>query len=277
MVNDVFYIIDASFISPDVKRFEIYAPRVAAYWSPGQFVIIRVDGEGERIPLTVTAVDRDQGTIFLVVQGVGATTRRLNQLGPTDRIADVVGPLGAPADVDRYGTVVVVGGGVGTAVALPIARALSDAGNRVIVVLGGRSADLVILVDEMESFADEVIVTTDDGSRGMQGMVTGPLSDLVDQGGVDRVVAAGPIPMMRAVADVTRAAAIPTVASVNPIMVDGTGMCGGCRVLVDGETRFACVDGPEFNAHQVDFDLLAARNTAYCEFERARLAEVEIG
>lgn len=273
----MFHIIDASFIAPDVRRFEIYAPRVAAYWQPGQFVIIRLDDQGERIPLTVTAVDREQGTIFLVVQGVGATTRRLNRLGATDGIADVAGPLGAPAEVGRYGTVVVVGGGVGTAVALPIARALAGAGNRVVAIVGGRSADLVILVEELESFADQVIVTTDDGSRGQRGMVTGALQDVLACVEVDRVVAAGPIPMMRAVADVTRGPAIPTLASVNPIMVDGTGMCGGCRVLVGGETRFACVDGPEFDAHEVDFDVLAARNDAYCEFERFRLAELERG
>lgn len=273
----MFPVIDAAFIAPDVKRFEVYAPRVARYWSPGQFVILRVDEGGERIPLTVTDVSRDEGTIFLVVQGVGATTRRLNALGPLDTIADVAGPLGAPAEIGMHGTVAVVGGGVGTAVALPIARALAEAGNTVIAIVGGRTADLAILTDELESFADTVIVTTDDGSRGRKGTVTDPLSELVAEGRLDRVVAAGPIPMMRAVAEVTRSAGIPTVASLNPIMVDGTGMCGGCRVLVGGETRFACVDGPEFDAHEVDFDILAARNTAYCEFEKRQLLEVESG
>ena len=271
----MFTVVDAWFIAPDVKRFEIHAPRVAGHWRPGQFVIVRPTDASERIPLTVTAVDRSEGTITLVVQGVGATTLKMNRLGPTDRLSDVVGPLGVPTEIDRYGRVAVVGGGVGSAVMLPVARALADAGNRILAIVGGRTSELVILVEEFERIADEVIVTTDDGSLGLEGQVTGPLAASVASGEIDRVVAAGPIPMMRAVAEVTRPSEIPTVVSLNPIMIDGTGMCGGCRILVGGETRFACVDGPEFDAHHVDFDLLAARNTTYCRFERERRDEMK--
>jgi len=267
----MFKISAAHFIAPDIKKFLVDAPRVAQHWAPGQFVIIRVHEKGERIPLTVADVGRASGSITLIVQGVGKTTRLMNQLQAGDGLADVAGPFGSPSELEDYGTVVVVGGGVGTAIAYPTARAMSDAGNRVIVVVGGRTADLVILADEMTEFADEVVVTTDDGSRGRPGLVTDALAEIIDREPVDRVVAIGPIPMMKAVADLTRSEAIPTVASLNPIMVDGTGMCGGCRVLVEGATRFACVDGPEFDAHQVDFDVLAVRNRTYRSFETDRL------
>ncbi len=275
--TDMFTVQAAEYLAPDVKRFRVLAPRVATYWAPGQFVIVRVDETGERIPLTVAGVDRDAGWIELIVQGVGKTTRLLNTLEEGDAIADVSGPLGRPSEIEDFGTTAVIGGGVGTAIAYPTARALADAGNRVIVIVGGRTADLVILVDRLELFADEVIVTTDDGTRGRHGMVTDALVEVLDREQIDRVIAIGPIPMMRAVADLTRPDGIPTVVSLNPIMVDGTGMCGGCRVLVGGETRFACVDGPEFDAHMVDFGLLATRNRAYCEFERTRLAGFESG
>ncbi len=267
----------AEFLAPEVKWFRVLAPRVATYWTPGQFVILRVDETGERIPLTVAGVDRDAGSIELIVQGVGKTTRLLNTFEAGDTIADVSGPLGTPSEIERFGTVVVVGGGVGTAIAYPTARALAAAGNRVIAIVGGRTADLVILVDELEQFADEVMVTTDDGTRGRHGLVTDALADVMDREQVDRVVAIGPIPMMKATSDLTRPGHIPTVVSLNPIMVDGTGMCGGCRVLVGGETKFACVDGPEFDGHLVDFDILSTRNRAYCEFERTRLAAFESG
>jgi ferredoxin--NADP+ reductase len=273
----MFDVLAAVFLAPEIKRFRVLAPRVASHWKPGQFVILRVGGTGERIPLTVADVDRETGSIELIVQGVGKTTRLLNTLEAGDHITDVVGPLGTPSDVELFGTVVVVGGGVGTAIALPTARALAHAGNRVVAIVGGRSADLVILVDEIEAMADEVIVTTDDGTRGREGLVTDALADVIDREAVNRVVAIGPIPMMRAVADLTRPEGIPTVVSLNPIMVDGTGMCGGCRVLVGDETRFACVDGPEFDGHQVDFEVLSARNRAYCRFEQIRLAAFEDG
>jgi ferredoxin--NADP+ reductase len=272
-LKQMFEIAAAHFIAPDIKKFQVVAPRVATHWAPGQFVIVRVHEKGERIPLTVADSDR-MSTITLIVQGVGGTTRLLNDLHAGDELADVAGPFGSPSEIDDHGTVVVVGGGVGTAIAYPTARAMSDAGNRVIVVVGGRSAELVILADEMTEFADEVVVTTDDGSRGRHGLVTAALAEIIDREPVHRVVAIGPIPMMKAVACLTRPDGIPTVASLNPIMVDGTGMCGGCRVLVDGATRFACVDGPEFDAHQVDFDVLAVRNRTYRSFEADRLERV---
>jgi ferredoxin--NADP+ reductase len=264
----MFRIARARLLAPDVKRLEVVAPRVAAHWKPGQFVIIRVASDGERIPLTVADVDGD--LITLISQGVGRTTRLLNSLETDDSINDVAGPFGSPSEIEEFGTVVVVGGGVGTAIAFPTARALADAGNRVVAIIGGRTAGLVILSEELSEFVDEVIVTTDDGSAGRHGLVTDALAEVIDREDVDRVVAIGPIPMMKAVADLTRPDAIPTVVSLNPIMVDGTGMCGGCRVLVDGGTRFACVDGPEFDGHLVDFDVLAVRNRAYRDFEADR-------
>jgi ferredoxin--NADP+ reductase len=273
-MNNVYRIKDARFIAPDVKRFEVEAPRVARYWRPGQFVIVRATEDGERIPLTVVEADPMAGSIVLIVQGVGKTTRTLNTLDSGDAIPDVAGPLGSPSEIETFGTVVVIGGGVGTAIAYPTARALAEAGNLVVGIVGARTADLLILVDEFDAVADTVIVTTDDGTAGRGGFVTDALADVIGRRRVDRVVAIGPLPMMSAIAAITRPQAIPTVVSLNPIMVDGTGMCGGCRVTVDGATRFACVDGPEFDAHAVDFGLLAARNSAYCEFEARRLAEM---
>jgi ferredoxin--NADP+ reductase len=272
----MFPVLAARFIALDVKQFLIRAPRVAAHWAPGHFVIVRVDEAGERIPLTVADVDRESGSITLIVQGVGRTTRMLNRLEAGGALADVAGPLGLPSEVEHFGTVVVIGGGVGTAIAYPTARAMADAGNRVIVIVGGRTADHLILTDQISEFADELIVTTDDGSSGREGLVTDALVEIIDREAVDRVVAIGPIPMMKAVADLTRPHGIPTVASLNPIMVDGTGMCGGCRVLVGGVTRFACVDGPEFNAHEVDFEVLATRNQAYTAFEAERRACAQV-
>ena len=267
-------ILNAEFIAPDVKRFEIEAPRVARYWRPGQFVIVRASENGERIPLTVVEADPDTGAIVLIVQGIGKTTRTLNGLDSGEPIPDVAGPLGSPSDIDVFGTVVVIGGGVGTAIAYPTAKALAEAGNRVVAIVGARTSDLLILVDEMQDVADAVIVTTDDGSAGRGGFVTDALADVIAEEAIDRVIAIGPLPMMSAIASQTLTHEIPTIVSLNPIMVDGTGMCGGCRVTVSGETRFACVDGPEFDAHGVDFDLLAARNASYCEFEHRRLAEM---
>lgn len=265
----MFPVVAAEFIAPDIKRFVVSAPRVAGHWSPGQFVIVRAEPEGERIPLTVADADRPAGTITLIVQGVGRTTRLLNGLEAGGHLPDVAGPLGVPSETGLFGTVVVVGGGVGNAIAYPTARSLSAAGNRVIAIVGARSAELVILADEFARFANEVIVTTDDGTRGRRGFVTDALADVLARERVDRVVTIGPIPMMKAVADLTRGKGITTVASLNPLMVDGTGMCGGCRVLVDGVTRFACVDGPEFDAHGVDFDILAIRNSSYRAHEDA--------
>ncbi|NNF68239.1 MAG: sulfide/dihydroorotate dehydrogenase-like FAD/NAD-binding protein [Acidimicrobiia bacterium] len=260
-------------LAPQVTRFRVSAPRVARSHRAGQFVIVRVEANGERIPLTVSDADADAGWIELIVQAVGHTTSVMAGLGAGDELPDVVGPLGRPTDVEAYGTVAVVGGGVGTAIAYPAAVALAAEGNDVVAIIGARTKELVILEDEMRQVAGQVIVTTDDGTKGRHGFVTDALADLITERTIDRVIAVGPIPMMRGVAEVTRPQAIPTVVSLNPIMVDGTGMCGGCRVLVGGETRFACVDGPEFDGHQVDFDILDLRNRAYLEFEACHRQE----
>ncbi|MBX3746565.1 MAG: sulfide/dihydroorotate dehydrogenase-like FAD/NAD-binding protein [Verrucomicrobiae bacterium] len=269
-------IVEARFLAPDVKLLRIHAPLVARKRRAGQFAIVRVHDHGERIPLTLADSNPDEGTITLVVQGVGKTTRLLNQLEPGDALCDVVGPLGKPSPIERYGTVVVIGGGLGIAIAWPTARALREAGNRVIAILGGRSRPYVLLEDEVRALAEEVFVTTDDGSYGLHGRVTDPLQSLLDAGRpIDLVLAIGPIPMMRAVAETTRPAGIRTLVSLNPIMVDGTGMCGGCRVIVGGQARFACVDGPEFDAHQVDFRILGQRNAMYRDQERVAAATLQ--
>ena len=264
-----FKIAEARWLAPDVKLLRITAPRIAKKQKPGQFVIIRVHEEGERIPLTIAESDPQAGTVTVIVQGIGKTTKLLNSLEAGQAVADCVGPLGKPSEVEKFGTCVVIGGGVGTAIAYPTAKALKQAGNRVIAIIGGRNRQLVILEDEIRAFADEVIITTDDGSYGEKGLVIDPLKRLIGQ--INYVLAIGPIPMMRAVANVTREHNIKTVVSLNPIMVDGTGMCGGCRVSVAGKNQFACVDGPEFDAHQVDFDTLTKRNAMYRDMERQAL------
>ena len=272
----MFEIVDARWLAADVKRFDVQAPRIASKQQAGQFVIVRVHDHGERIPLTIADSDPTSGNITLVVQGIGKTTRLLNSLEAGSFLRDVVGPLGNPSEIRRYGTVVVIGGGVGTAIAWPTARALKDAGNRVLTVLGARSKPLVILEEELRAASDELFITTDDGSYGRHGLVTDQLQVLVQQEPhVDFVLAIGPIPMMRGVAAVTGPLAIPTTVSLNSIMVDGTGMCGGCRVLVGGEARFACVDGPEFDASQVNFEVLAQRNAMYRDAERNALERFE--
>lgn len=267
----MFPIVEARFLAPDVKLFRIEAPRVARKRLAGQFVIVRIHEEGERIPLTIADSSLADGTVTLIVQGVGKTTKLMNRLGRGDALLDLVGPLGKPTEIERFGTVAVVGGGVGTAIAYPSAVALKKAGNRVVSILGARTADLLILEEEMNAVSDLLIVTTDDGTHGLHGFVTQALGDRITSEPIDRVYAIGPIPMMKAVADLTRPFGIPTVVSLNPIMVDGTGMCGGCRVLVGGESRFACVDGPEFDAHEVDFRVLLQRNAAYRAEEKASL------
>jgi ferredoxin--NADP+ reductase len=267
----VFIIRNTDLLAPSVKRFWVEAPRVARHWRPGQFVIVRVGGDGERIPLTIVDGDREAGTICLIVQGIGATTVAINRLEAGDSLTDVAGPLGTPSVIEAFGNVVVIGGGVGTAIAYPVARALHEAGNRVTAIIGGRSREFVILETELSKVCESVHPATDDGSYGRTGQVTDVLTDLLDSGEtVDHVFAIGPSPMMRAVAEVTRAGRIRTTVSLNPIMIDGTGMCGGCRVLVGNATKFACIDGPEFDAHIVDFDALAARNRAYQGFELAQ-------
>lgn len=266
----------AQFIAPGIKRFTVEAPRIARAYQPGQFIILRLYDHGERIPLTIERADKDEGTINLVVQSIGKTTNLLNRLEAGDAILDVVGPLGKPSHVARFGTVVVLGGGVGTAMAYPTTAALKRAGNKVISIVGARNKDLMILENEMREASDVLMVTTDDGTYGDKGFVTDKLKQLIDNGTkIDLVLAVGPIPMMRAVAEVTRKENIPTVVSLNSIMVDGTGMCGGCRVLVDDKSEFACVDGPEFDAHRVDFDVLTKRNNAYRDKEKQSMSEFE--
>jgi ferredoxin--NADP+ reductase len=262
-------------VGPDIQRLVVEAPRVASHARAGQFVIVRANEHGERIPLTICETDAASGTITLVVQAVGATTMQINAKTAGNHLADVLGPLGTPTEVELFGTCIVVAGGVGTAIVLPVAHALHDAGNRVVAIVGARDADHLILLDEMADASDEVITTTDDGSAGLHGFVTDALATLIATGDADYVFAAGPIPMMRAVAETTRDDQILTVASLNPLMVDGTGMCGGCRVTVDGESQFACVDGPEFDAHMVDFAALSMRNTAYLDFESCRLGDAK--
>ncbi len=272
----MFKIVSAQFLAENIKRFEIQAPRIAKKRKAGQFVIVRLDEQGERIPLTIADSDVEKGTISIIVQGVGKTTRKLNIKEAGDSILDVVGPLGEPSHIENFGTAVSIGGGVGTAIAYPTAVALKQAGNYVITINGARNKDLVLLEDEMNAVSDEAYVTTDDGSYGFHGFVTQKLQALIDDGkNIDFVLAIGPIPMMRAVAEVTRPYGIKTVVSLNPIMVDGTGMCGGCRVTVDGESKFACVDGPEFDAHQVDFKNLMDRNKVYRALENHKLESFE--
>lgn len=265
-------ILDAHFIAPDIKEFVIHAPVIAKKRKPGQFVIIRISEKGERIPLTIVDSTEDPGTITLIVQGIGKSTREINQIEAGDTIQDLVGPLGNPSEIDFFGHVVVIGGGVGTAVSFPQTKALKAAGNRVTAIIGARTESLVILEDELSGIADQVLVCTDDGSYGRSGFVTEALQDLLDgDDPIDFVLAVGPLPMMRAVANMTRPYGIHTVVSLNSIMVDGTGMCGGCRVALDGSTKFACVDGPEFDAHLVDFDTLMKRNRAYLHEEQCAL------
>lgn len=252
----------------------VEAPRVAAARRPGQFVIVRSDDDAERIPLTIADADTGAGTITIIVQAVGDGTRRIVAVGAGRALRDVAGPLGRPAEIDTWGKVVCVGGGVGTAVLFPIARALADAHNEVTAIIGGRSEPYVILRDELAEFCSEVLVTTEDGSLGTKGLVTAVLGEiLADRARRPRAVfAVGPVAMMAAVADMTRHHGIKTVASLNAIMVDGTGMCGGCRVTVGGQIRFTCVDGPEFDAHQVDFAELARRQKTYDDNAHCRLA-----
>jgi len=267
----MFPIVEARFLAPEVKLFRITAPRIAKKREAGQFVIIRLHEQGERIPLTIAGSDPQDGTITLIVQGIGKTTRLLNRLEAGDALLDVVGPLGQASEVERFGTVAVVGGGVGTAIAYPTAVAFKEAGNRVLGIVGARSKDLVILEDEMRAICDEIVVTTDDGTYGRKGLVTEALADFLATEPVDRVLAIGPVPMMRAVSETTRPLGIKTIVSLNSIMVDGTGMCGGCRVLVGGQSKFACVDGPEFDAHDVDFTVLQQRNAMYRDAEAESL------
>jgi len=261
-------------LSPNVTRLVVTAPRIAAIRKPGQFVMVRLGPGAERIPLTIADADEEAGTISLVVQSVGKSTADLVALDVGDAIRDVAGPLGRPTDLLERGHAVCVGGGVGTAVILPIAQELDRRGVSVTSIIGGRSREWVILEDQLAA-AGQVVTCTDDGSYGRPGFVTEALRDTLDAGGVDAVYAVGPVPMMRAVAELTRPYGVPTTVSLNAIMVDGTGMCGGCRISIAGESRYACVDGPEFDGHRVDFAGLADRLTTYRSFEQAAIARRE--
>ena len=269
-------IVDRQVLTSVTKLYVVEAPDVARKAQAGQFVILRVDEPGERIPLTIADYDRDAGTITIVVQEVGKTTRHLGTMQAGDSLASFTGPLGRPTEIEEFGTVVVVGGGLGIAPIYPICRSLREAGNHVIGIIGARSGDLLFWEEEMRGVTDELIVCTDDGSYARKALVTVPLKELLDADrGVAHVWAIGPAIMMKFAALTTQPYGVKTIVSINSIMVDGTGMCGSCRVSVGGRTRFACVDGPEFDGHQVDWDLLLSRQRIYQDMEKRALEDYE--
>ena len=263
-------------LSPNVTRLDVTAPRIAQIRKPGQFVIVRRGEDAERIPLTIADADAAAGTIALVIQSVGKSTQELVALKSGEAIADIAGPLGHPTELIASGRALCIGGGVGTAVVHPIAQGLKRCGVAVLSIIGGRSKEWVIFESELRQLG-EVVVCTDDGSYGRHSFVTDAAKDALAAGGIDVVYAVGPVPMMRAVVNVTKPLGVRTIVSLNPVMVDGTGMCGGCRVGVGGQTLFACVDGPEFDGHLVDFDLLMDRLGTYRDFERRSLAACKDG
>lgn len=272
----MFEVLQNETLAPNVHRMVIRAPRIAKARQPGQFVIVHPEAGGERIPLTIADADPQAGTITLFIQAVGASTLKIVSTPAGGFLRDVAGPLGKATDIEHWGRVACVGGGVGTAVLYPLAKAMAAADNEVTTIIGGRSKPYIILADELAAFSNEVLIATEDGSLGRKGFVTHVLQDLIDDPAKrpDAVFAIGPVPMMRAVAELTRPYGIKTIVSLNPIMIDGTGMCGGCRVKVGEETKFACVDGPEFDGHLVDFDLLMDRLSMYRETEARILSEL---
>ncbi len=264
----MYKIVSKKQLSEDVYRLDLKAPKIASKRKPGQFVILRLNEVSERIPLTIVDSDSDKGIITIIVQAVGETTRKIVSKNTGEEILDVAGPLGSPTVIEKKGTIVVVGGGVGTAVAYPVAKAFKEAGNNVISIIGARNKELIILEDEMKTISDKVYITTDDGSYGAKGFVTDALKNIIaDKNTIAEVLAVGPVPMMKAVCEVTKKFNIKTMVSLNPIMVDGTGMCGACRVTVGGKTKFTCVDGPEFDGHKVDFNELSRRLKSYTKME----------
>jgi ferredoxin/flavodoxin---NADP+ reductase len=272
----VYRILHTETLTPVTKLYVIEAPEVARKARAGQFVIVRVREEGERIPLTIADYDRDAGTVSIVVQKIGATTMLLDTMQEGEYLASLTGPLGRPTEIEEYGTVAVVGGGLGIAAIYPICRALREGGNHVIGIIGARSGDLLFWEDEMRAVTDELIVCTDDGSYARKALVTVPLKELLESGReVACVWGIGPAIMMKFVALTTQPFGVRTIASLNSIMVDGTGMCGACRVSVGGKTRFACVDGPEFDAHQVDWNLLLTRQRIYLDLEKKAIEAYE--
>lgn len=271
----MYKILTKKILNPTVTLMEVDAPMIAKKAEPGQFIILRVDAEGERIPLTIADFDREKGTITIIFQIVGATTEKLNHLEEGEFIHDFVGPLGVPSHTEGLKKIAVVGGGVGCAIAYPIAKKLHHLGAEVHSIVGFRNKDLVILEDEFKAASDVMKLMTDDGSHGEKGLVTNALEELIKAGNqYDEVIAIGPLVMMKFVCKLTKEYGIKTVVSMNPIMIDGTGMCGGCRLTVGGETKFACVDGPDFDGHLVDFDEAMERGTMYKEFETRKREEV---
>jgi len=273
-LNDLNKIISKSVLSSDTISFNIYSPDIAAKAKPGQFVVIIANKEGERIPLTIADSDPQKGTLNLTILKRGKTTKLLSEFKVGDIIADVAGPLGKNSEIENFGKVVIIGGGVGIAPTLPIIKAMKNIGNHVVSILGARNKEGLIFEDEIKKYSDEFYICTDDGSKGYKGFVSGFLTDYINKKenkAVSRVVAIGPVLMMKAVCDVTKPEGIKTIVSLNPIMVDGTGMCGSCRVEVGGKTMFGCVDGPEFDGHLVDFKLLNSRLNIYCAEEKESL------
>jgi ferredoxin--NADP+ reductase len=265
----MYRIIEKQDLTPAITLMKVDAPAIARKAQAGQFIILRLHDQAERIPLTIADYNRDEGTITIVFQIVGKSTEELATLKQGDSILNFAGPLGVPSEIEDYGTVACIGGGVGVAPIYPITRALHQAGNRVISIVGARCVDLCFFEPEMRSVSDELHVVTDDGTKGRKGLVTDPLEDILKSGSkIDLVIAIGPVPMMRAVAKLTKTYGVKTIVSLNPIMVDGTGMCGCCRVSVGGTTKFACVDGPDFDAHQVDFEELTKRQRTYKKEEQ---------
>jgi len=264
----VYQIVATKILAPSIKLFEIKAPKVAAKAKAGQFIILRVDDEGERIPLTIADINRNAGTLTIIFQEVGYTTKKLGCLNEGDNIVDFVGPLGQPSEIENYGRIVCVGGGVGVAPLYPITRALKEAGNEVISIIGARSKDLLIFEEEMKAVSDTFMVATDDGSYGHKGFVTDLLKQVLDEQEVKQIWAIGPGIMMKVICATTKPYEVPTIVSMNPIMVDGTGMCGACRVSVGDETKFACVDGPEFDGHLIDWDLALRRMNIFKDEEK---------
>jgi ferredoxin--NADP+ reductase len=270
----MFLIQEKETLTPVSHRFLVQAPEIAQKAQPGQFVIVRIDEKGERIPLTVADFDRERGTVTLVVQELGASTKQMGLLQAGETFLDVAGPLGRPTEIEDYGTVLCVSGGLGIAPIYPITRALHEAGNTVVTIMGARSKNLLFWMDKLESVSDETIVCTDDGTFGYYGLVTGPLKELLEQGRhFDHAFSIGPAIMMKFVCKTTGPYSVPTTVSINSIMVDGTGMCGACRLTVDGKTRFACVDGPDFDGHQVDWEELLERQQQYAAEEKSAVEE----
>lgn len=268
-------IVSKEYFSANVVKFEVEAPLIARSRKAGHFVIVRVGKKGERIPLTIANADVQKGTITLVVQKMGVSSTKLCDLNEGEYITDLVGPLGKATHIEKFGTVICACGGVGTAPMLPIAQAMKNAGNKVITVLAARTKDLIILEEQMREFSDEVIVMTDDGSYGNKGLVTNGVESVINREKVDICVTIGPAIMMKFVSALTKKYEIPTLASLNTIMVDGTGMCGACRVSVGGKTKFVCVDGPEFDAHQVDFDEMLMRLGGYRDIEQEEMKKMK--